>query len=361
MKYFIFELFSGVGFCNQIFSFEVSIYLANITNRKLILLIKNPLCHCGRCDWKYGKFTDFFSNNYLEYLQNGIDIYYHPIPEEILKLKEKSHHFSKNSFSTTVFIDKELNTLKNKNDIDNFANGRNKLEIDYNELDNHTYLYVENDISNASRCFYNFYTNKKNFIIMNKICASLTKYNAEIQNKINLIDVKYNLKKRKYNAIHFRFGDYHIKTDNIKKNNEIFLNKIYSIFTDRIIPIFIMCDRKDNDILEILKQKYTIIFIDDFILNIRETTPLHYPIENFILEKNICENASTFIGTDTSTVSNYINYTRYINNKNYDTYLIKTFSATGLNNYTWCDNLVTGHEISWVWFFNDNIVKCGDT
>ena len=47
VKTLIYELFSGVGFCNQLFSLETAIYLANISNRKLILLIRNPLCHCG--------------------------------------------------------------------------------------------------------------------------------------------------------------------------------------------------------------------------------------------------------------------------------------------------------------------------
>jgi len=46
-KYLVYELFSGVGFYNQLFSLETAIYLANISNRKLILFIKNPLCHCG--------------------------------------------------------------------------------------------------------------------------------------------------------------------------------------------------------------------------------------------------------------------------------------------------------------------------
>ena len=48
-----------MDFCNQLFSLESAIYLSNITNRKLILIIKRPLCHCGKCDWNYGKFTDF--------------------------------------------------------------------------------------------------------------------------------------------------------------------------------------------------------------------------------------------------------------------------------------------------------------
>ena len=67
MKYLIYDLFSGVGFCNQLFSLETAIYLANITNRKLILLIKNPLCHCGRASWDYGHFLDYFSDNYKQF------------------------------------------------------------------------------------------------------------------------------------------------------------------------------------------------------------------------------------------------------------------------------------------------------
>ena len=63
VKTLIYELFSGVGFCNQLFSLETAIYLANISNRKLILLIRNPLCHCGKASWDYGKFLDFCGKN----------------------------------------------------------------------------------------------------------------------------------------------------------------------------------------------------------------------------------------------------------------------------------------------------------
>ena len=78
-KCLIYNLFSGVGFCNQLFSLETAIYLANITNRKLILFIKHPLCHCGRASWNYGNFLDFFSNDYLKYLPHGIEVYLHYI------------------------------------------------------------------------------------------------------------------------------------------------------------------------------------------------------------------------------------------------------------------------------------------
>ena len=41
MKYLIYNLFTGVGFCNQLFSLETAIYMANILDRKLILIIRN--------------------------------------------------------------------------------------------------------------------------------------------------------------------------------------------------------------------------------------------------------------------------------------------------------------------------------
>ena len=56
MKYLVYKLFSGVGFCNQLFSLETAIYMANISKRKLILLIPHPLCHCGHTSWDYGYF-----------------------------------------------------------------------------------------------------------------------------------------------------------------------------------------------------------------------------------------------------------------------------------------------------------------
>ena len=76
MKTLIYELFSGVGFCNQLFSLETAIYLANISKRKLILLIRNPLCHCGTSSWDYGYLLNFFTNDFLQYLPNGFDVYY---------------------------------------------------------------------------------------------------------------------------------------------------------------------------------------------------------------------------------------------------------------------------------------------
>jgi hypothetical protein len=354
MKYLIFELFSGVGFCNQLFSLEGAIYLSNITDRKLILLIKNPLCHCGRSEWKYGKIMELFTQDYLKYLPNGIEIYYKQIPDDINNLYKNAFKFSNKTFSNTIFIDKELNTEENKDDIHKFAHWREKIVINYDDFNNYEYLYVPNDISNASRCLYNFYTTKKNIILMNNICLSLTNYNTQIKNKLSLIKINF-----QYNAVHFRFGDYFVKEDVVNKNNDLIIQKFDELFKQRdtnmnTIPIFIMCDRKDNKILETLKEKYTIIFTDEYIATIPDCKfPDERPVENYLLEKYICENALTFIGSIGSTVSNYIQYNRYFNNKQSNINFQKTI-ING-NNYSWYDNNVGGHPISWSYFFNTNV------
>ena len=66
MKYIIYEIFSGVGLCNQLFSLETSVYLANVLNRKLILIIKNPLAHCGKASWNYGYLLNFFNPGFMD-------------------------------------------------------------------------------------------------------------------------------------------------------------------------------------------------------------------------------------------------------------------------------------------------------
>jgi hypothetical protein len=116
-----------------------------------------------------------------------------------------------------------------------------------------------------------------------------------------------------------------------------------------------MCDRKDNKILETLKKKYTIIFTDEYINSIPNCKfPHDSPVENFLLEKYICEHAITFIGTTGSTVSNYIQYNRYLNNKQSNINFKKTI--INKNNYSWYDNNVGGHPISWSCFFSTNVI-----
>ena len=137
MKSLIYELFSGVGFCNQLFSLETAIYLANISNRKLILLIRNPLCHCGRASWDYGRFLDFFSDDYKEFLPHGLDVYYGELPSDICRIlndANKCYHINYvDRFSRIAIVDKDLDNSGNSNDIKSFLGERVKSNININD------------------------------------------------------------------------------------------------------------------------------------------------------------------------------------------------------------------------------------
>ena len=349
MKFLVYELFSGVGFCNQLFSLESAIYLANISNRKLILLIKAPLCHCGRVSWDYGNFMDFFSDDYKQFLPNGIDIYYKIIPENILNIINSDECRKIDiiaKFSTTVFVDSSYNTDTYTNDISKFCNGRTPIPMDFDKFQEE---YIYTNKSNASRCFYNFYTTKDRYILMSKICNSLRNLNSSITE--NFIGVYNN-----FNfdvCIHLRLGDYHKSQDLVNKISSIYFNQLLSTIDN--LPhnnnIVVMCDRKDGEIVTLLKDKYNIKFTDELI------TPCGNPVKDFLIEKYICEKSKYFIGTQGSTVSNYINYIFYLSNKNFNLYSNKELILNSDNNYSWNINNTHGHSISWTTFWEDNIYK----
>lgn len=342
-KYLIFELFSGVGFCNQLFSLETAIYLANISKRKLILLIKSPLCHCGRASWDYGYIMDYFSNSYEKFLPQGKEIYYKIIPENVKNMINSSEckkiELDK-GFSSYVFIDSKLS--HNNEDIRLFANGRKEIIIDFDAF-NDIYLYINK--SNASRCFYNFYTTKSRYLIMSKICASLTLLNNNII--CNYVNTKFDL------SIHLRLGDFYKKSTDINRIFSSYTNNLLKTIDslDNINTIVLMCDRKDCDIITLLKNKYVIKFSDELI----ET--MDNPVKDFLLEKNICHKSTNFIGTQGSTVSNHINYMRYLSNKNYNLYTRRSLVPLLNNNYSWNSNNVCSHSISWTTFWRDNVIK----
>lgn len=359
-KILIYELFSGVGFCNQLFSLETGIYLANITNRKLILLIRNPLCHCGKSNWNYGKILDFFDDNYLKYLPYGIEVYYGNPPNKILKILDDSEKFKISNgkkFSSVIFVDKELYNENNKVDISKFANARNIEIIDYNTLNKHTYLYISQ--SNASRCFYNFYTTKENYIIMNKICNSLNILKPSFYHIINSIKLPEN-----FNSIHFRFGDKHWEPTRIKFLNQKTLTNNSDIWDNTINyitgilkkqPIIIMTDNNSHYIFSKLKNEYKILFSEnlyDINLVKKYFNENDLSVVYFLLEKLICQKANIFIGSEESTVSNHINYNNFLNNKSHNYLLNKTIKQ---GKYTWILNNYNGPGISWRVFFPENV------
>ena len=362
MKSLIYELFSGVGFCNQLFSLETAIYLANISNRKLILLIRNPLCHCGRASWDYGRFLDFFSDDYKEFLPHGLDVYYGELPSDICRIlndANKCYHINYvDRFSRIAIVDKDLDNSGNSNDIKSFLGERVKSNININDY-NDEYIFINQ--SNASRCFYNFYTTPDNYRLMSKICSSLTKLHSSFYSVFNSINLP-----KEYISIHFRFGDVKHDTCTINNNSEKYYEPLTNIINDinsnysKKLPIIVMCDRGDADLLIKIKNDYDVILTTDLI---KEIDYSHISINSkrtevleFLIQKLISDKSDTFIGHDGSTVSNYINYMHYLLDKPYYYYLDKKIQYS-VDNYTWTNNNYLRNNIGWRAFFSDNIYK----
>lgn len=357
MRNLIFYLFgglNGVGFYNQIFSLELAIYLSNISKRYLILIIDKPLAIMGKNDWSVGTIIDYI-NDVSHLLPYGYEI------------RKESKEINYNS--KTIKLPKKISScyaidekIKSDNKVINeFAHGR----IDVSDIINVIYdehEYVTFTDSNASRFFYNFYTTKENYLLMNHIAYSLSLLPEYLEKKYKIIKAKINYN---YIAIHLRFGDKHICEDKKNsKNNEIFNNINNWIQNHNYkFPILIMTDFKENPFFIKLQKKHIIQFTDEVISTSRENLN---SIESFLLEKKICENSEHFIGTQTSTVSCHIQYKRYINKKSYTYYVNGTgnnfdkstlsYNENPNNKYKWAAyNYPKGNALSWQLFFEDNI------
>lgn len=365
-KCLIYNLFSGVGFYNQLFSLETAIYLANITNRKLILFIRNPLCHCGSSSWNYGKFMEFFSDEYLKYLPHGIEIYYgRNTPDNynnIINDKEQTKDIIfGEKFSRIGFIDNEIFTLYNKdinnNYIKQFLNCRKPVVIDIEQWTTN-YIYITE--SNACRCFSNFLTSANNYQLMTNICKSLTYLNESfyhIYKELNLPD--------KYIGIHFRFGDSRISTQQVNdrcSKDVSHLIKTLEQYSSDNKNIVIMSDRKDTEYLNIIQNKFgaNIIYTEDMIKNIDFNKYIlnisDLRVISFLIQKYICDQANIFIGYEGSTVSHHIQYMNYINNKSYYHYTNRD-TIISYDKPSWYINRIFGAGVGWKIFFPDNIYK----
>tara|TARA_B100001093_G_scaffold226079_1_gene216649 strand:- start:650 stop:2578 length:1929 start_codon:yes stop_codon:yes gene_type:complete len=341
VKTLIYELFSGVGFCNQLFSLETAIYLANISNRKLILLIKNPLCHCGSASWDYGYLLNYFTNDFLEFLPNGFDVYYKQPPKNILDIinnKEKTKTFVySDKFSNLVFVDKNLDTAEHIQNIKNYCHYRKKEYLQFEENDKFEYFYINQ--GNASRCLYNFYTNSNNYKLMYQICCSLKFKDFYFKCSENLYSTLNN-KQNSYNiSIHCRFGDNHKDIKFIERYNSDILKNVSNFLnghhTNLIKPnLIILYDNKNNTKFFKEIEKYKPLYIEsitnNFIKNYLDNNKMlchdifnikKYEVATAIIEIILSSKSDEFIGTATSTLSHYIQFLRYKNHKSYYNYL----------------------------------------
>lgn len=384
MKTLIYELFSGVGLCNQLFSLETAIYMANISGRKLILIIKNPLCHCGKATWDYGYLMNFFTNEFLEYLPNGFEVFYNKIPpyiEDIITndgITKKMVYPSR--FSSIVFVDRELDTELNSTDISEFLHRRTKTYTEFDTYDDYENIFINQ--SNASRCLYNFYTTPDKYRLMYDICKSLKfkrMFHEIAENVYNYISPEKN---NKYDIfIHLRFGDYHKDKLFLERNNDIMLKNIIPYIeghiTNCICPsIFLLCDNKNNAAFLDKIAKYKPVMVGKDTENIFNTymndhkmvfSDFHKCKDNSvncaIVDMIMATKATDFLGTVTSTFSNQIQFLRYKNNKSYTRYtnvngeycsLIPTVESK----YDWIRYKYNGgHPVSWHMFWDPNMKK----
>ena len=359
-----FDLFSGVGFYNQLFSLETAIYMAKISNRYLILNIKHPLVTAGRMNKDCGLITDYLSDDFKKLLigfeirayKNFIDPmeYEMPLPSKI---------------SNIVIIDKELNISKNQTDIKYFSHYRSIL-IDncIRDLFNTKLKVVYFNKSNASRIFYNFYTTPKKYDVMNKIALTVSGYNNFLTNICNKLTFD-----KHFISVHIRAGDWH-KSINHNVNKIRFTNLLNWLEKNgNGRPIYMMTDKKDNPLIKML-HKYKLVFTDELITeNIKNELKQHYKnitVADFLLQKYILEQGDIFFGTQGSTATVHLNYKRYINNKSYEHYThsnnnlfdktIMTYKKKNDKYYWKKINFSGGHPLSWSHFFPDNIKKKTD-
>ena len=356
------DLFTGVGFYNQLFSLEFAIYLAHITNRYLILNIRHPLVACGRPDVNYGTIFDYIRDDFKKYLV-GFEVrekYNFVDPEDcMIDLPNK--------ISNCVFIDISNNFTTEE--IKSFVNyrqivGLNTMKIIFG---NDKLIYISK--SNASRVFYNFLTTEKNYIKMNEIVQTLSV----------LCDKVTNLKKSlklaepdKTLGIHLRLGDWH-KSINNKTLNSILSNiSKWLVKNPSYKNILFMTDKKSSSIDETFKN-YKILYTENFITDqIKNDLLKKYKninVASFLLQQYLLSQANTFIGSQGSTVSVYMQYMNYISNKEYELYThsdctsynketLKLNIVNSAGIYEWNQkNYMGGHPLSWSMFFKNNVHK----
>ena len=361
-KILAFDLYTGVGYYNQLFSLETAVYLANISNRYLILNIRHPLVACGRPSRDYGTILDYVSNDFKKYLI-GLEsrIYFNFI--------ENSHYELNlpNRLSNCIILDEEIVHSKDVNDFSHYRTIVSGKKFYKQLFGDDKLVYFSK--SNASRMFTNFYTSDKNYELMNQIAYSLSSYNEVLHNICLALDP---LLDENFIALHLRLGDWHKEIN--KEPNHTIMNNIIEwlkLNNTENWPLYIMTDKNDNPLFESLRN-YTLKFVDKMITDdIKNELKKHYKnttVAEFTLQKYILEKSTIFLGTQGSTVSSHLNYMCYINNKPYEhvvdsncnTFNSKTLKHDEINNnkYSWKrKNYMGGHPLSWSLFFCDNIIK----
>jgi hypothetical protein len=377
MKYLIYELFSGVGLCNQLFSLETGIYLANILNRKLILIIRNPLCHCGKSSWDYGYLLNFFNNDFHRYLPQGFDVYYKTAPKDIeQQMNDDNVIMNYDKFSNIVFVDEELNTRENEQNIKDFCHYRKPIIFNIKDHGDKDFLYINK--TNASRCFYNFYTTHENMQLMVDICKSIQfkQIYYDIANSIYT-----EIPRNRNNMIvfaHLRFGDAHKPKEFIERSNSTIIKNLSEYLdshkTNMVnYHLYFLMDNKKNEFFNNAMKKYNYQIIDERVKNVYKSfiednsmlffnvhSVNRYEVTEAIIEMILASKADEFIGYSSSTFSHYIQYLRHNNKRSCNNYSnlannnIKHCRLSKIKDskFEWIKyGFSGGHPVSWHYFF----------
>ena len=172
--------------------------------------------------------------------------------------------------SQLVFVDNSQHAPENKEDIDKFCHTRKIFNFNTEELKTQDRLFITK--SNASRMFYNYYTTKANYKLMQDIASTIRVKRCLYEIADSIISGSYSTTKRRNLSIslHLRFGDYFKKSDFIERWNTTILSNVIPFIrghtTNLIKPyLLILTDRKDNKSFfdELEKKQITKSFFDD--------------------------------------------------------------------------------------------------
>ena len=256
---------------------------------------------------------------------------------------------------------------------------RQKEELNFDMYDAFMNIYIYQ--SNASRCFYNFYTKEENYELMRNICASI-KFKPFLYDIATLIYSQLNEGPNIYNIfVHTRFGDYFKKQEFLERFNKLKTKNLQNYFnghkTNMIHPkIFFLIDNKKNTEFNDAMKNYDYTMIDEITNEYLKRqldnnkhifydfhTVKRYDVANAIIEMILSSKADEFVGTSSSTFSHYIQYMRYINHKscqNYCNLEAKNFNRCKYlpiaeSKYDWIRYKYRGgHPVSWHNFWNIN-------
>jgi hypothetical protein len=294
--------------------------------RSLTLVIRNPLVHCGKACWKYGRFIELFKQVNAEHV-----LYGRPDAVWQEKIGAAYHIAFPDKFSRIVIVDRVLDTAEKEETIKRFCKGRRKVPMDFTEYAGYETVYI--DQSNAARMFYNFYTTRENYERMAQIARHLLEFNPAIEAAWKSLQTR--LPTFPYDSVHFRFGDH-------KHSTEVINQKSFELPQGQL-PLLVMADRKDH---EVLKRRENIIYTDTFLADIVIPGYVKQDVVKFLLEQRIPVNGLQFVGTQGSTVSHYIDYQRYIRRGQDDTPIFPSWHGTSIGPVS----------LSWAKFWPDNVM-----